>query len=142
MSIDLGAILDGVQPVLESAIISMGTEGSLLRNPGRHGDQAVDPATLAVTDPTPDQVMASAVPAIVVPATGGAQNPDGPHLTSTTDDYLILLLPDQTAVVKHWLFRVDASRDPRLVGRQFHIVRVADGSPGAVRRLEAQAVRG
>lgn len=141
MSIDLGAILDQVQPVIEALIESAGTVVTLLDNPQRAVDEQVDPDDLSSIDPTPDAPNDTGIPALVVPAISLAQQQDGPQLTSRTDNYVVLLLPDQEPPAVHTMVRVDECRDTALLGMRLHVLGVSGSSAGAVRRLDCGPIR-
>lgn len=140
MSIDVGAILDGVQPLVEAAIDTMGTTVTVRRNPAGGQDKTTDRATGAVTDPAPATAVHTAIPAIVIPLAGGAALPDGVNLDGRVDGYRVLLLPSVTDVQKRDEVQVVASRDTRLAGRAMTVERVPDSSAGAVRVLECEAL--
>lgn len=138
MSIDLGQIIDAASPYLVSLIETSGTTGSIIANPGRATDETVGD-DLSTTDPTPDATFDTGVEALVLPDQGSAQQPAGPGLTLVADRYRILLLPDQDLPAGLlWLFRVDESLDPQLVGRRFVVERVQAATPGLVRVLETR----
>lgn len=141
MSIDLGAILDQVQPVIVSIIESSGTTVDLLKNPQGAMDETVNPATLASTDPTPDEPLAAGIPALVIPAASIAQQADGPHLISQAEPYTVLLLPDQTPPPVHGLVVVATCRDTKLIELRLEVLSVTGSSAGAVRRLGCGPVR-
>lgn len=138
MSIDLGAILDGVQPLVEDAIVTIGTEATILVNRQHGTDEQVND-DLTTSDPTPDVPFATEVPALFVPDPGGAQQPVGPGVTVLADGYTVLLLPDQELPPGLlWIIRPDVSRDPAIIGVRFVVRRVAGGSAGAVRQLRCE----
>ena len=139
MSIDLGQILDSVQPLVEAAIETMGTTVTIRRNPAGGQDQVTDRSTLAVTDPAGGADVHVEIPAIVIPLAGGAALPDGVNLDGVVDGYKVLLLPDVVDVQERDEIEVIASRDGRLPTRRMLVDKVPDSSAGMVRTLECEA---
>ena len=140
MTVDLSAILDQVQPVIDSAVESVGSEWTITRNPG--GDVGpVNRSTGRVVDPTPPTTVATAVLALWAPDTGaGAQQPEGPNLPGSVEAGTMVLTADVVDVQERDVFTCTLSRDPRLVGRAYRATKVPDGSAGAVRLVRCEAL--
>ncbi len=139
MSLDIGPLLELGAQLAADAINTSGTVVDIHRNPGGTNRAAVNRQTLEVTDPTPAAPLHRALPAIVVAQQSAAQQPQGPNLDEQRDAYVVTLLPTVTDVRERDEVTVTASLDDRLTGRTLVVLRVADGTAGAVRVLHCEA---
>lgn len=140
MSIDLGAILDGVQPVIDSAVETIGSEWTIWRNPRGTQDRVTDRVTGKVVDADPEQAIATGLPGIWAPDTGaGAQQFAGVNLPGAAETGSLVLMSDVVDVLERDVVECTLSRDERLVGRRFVVRKVPDGSAGVVRLLRCEA---
>lgn len=139
MSIDVGQILDQVQPLVESAILTVGSQWTQTRNPRGRQNAPTDRATGKAADPDPPTVVATGLPGIWVPDNAaGGQRYDGPNLPGSTEAGSLLLLPAVVDVQERDEFTCTDSRDLRLIGRTVKVTKVPDASAGAVRTLRAE----
>jgi hypothetical protein len=141
VSIDLGQILDVAQPYVDSAIDTVGSEWTILRNPAGVQDKTVNRTTGGATETSPEQTVATGVPGLWVPDSGqGAPTTDGKNLSSWTETGTMLFHSDLVDVQARDVLECTASRDPRLAaGRRFAVKTVPDGSAGVVRQVRCEA---
>jgi hypothetical protein len=135
--LDLGPVLDRATTLLGQALQTVGTVVDLVRpGPGA----TVDPETTA-TVPGAETVLATGVPALVVPDAPGGLERIYPGAREGQEPRIRVLLPPEYVDLRRGdEIRVTESRDERLVGARLTISVMVDNSAGVGRTVLALRV--
>lgn len=134
MTIDLGAIIDSVTPLVGSVLDTSGSVVDVLRNPNLLDDATVDPDTLQIVDPTPETTVEYDLAALIMPA-GASLRPTAPQVQQTPGKYTVKISADVTDVKVRDIIRPSDCRNAALIGARLRVDSIDDDGTGLLRVL-------
>lgn len=136
MTLNVTQVFDRGAKILSQAIATSGTTVTISRD-ADDLDATVDFDTLAITDPTPAQQLATGVKAFVT-TTGNATVDVGPGRTAAPSTFHVFLPITVTNVADGDVLTVTRTRDTRLAGARLLVTEVLDDAAGVARQLAAR----
>jgi hypothetical protein len=137
VTLDLGAIIDSVTPLVGSVLDTSGTVVDILRDANLYDDATIDPTTLQIVDPTPEATVESEISALIMPA-GAGQRPTAPQVQQTPGDYTVKISADVTDVKAKDVIVPSQCRDIALIGARLRILSVESSGAGLLRTLNCR----
>lgn len=134
MTIDLGAIIDSVTPLVGSVLDTSGTVVDILRDASLYDDATIDPDTLQIVDPTPETTVEYDLAALIMPA-GVSLRPTAPQIQQTPGKYTVKISTDVTDVKVRDIIRPSDCRNQALIGARLRVESIEDDGSGLLRIL-------
>jgi hypothetical protein len=134
--VNLAALAAGGATLLEQAIATSGTTVTISRDSDDQ-DETVDLDTLAVSDPTSTDPIATDVAALIV-TTAATDVPVGTDRSLAEPTFRVFFPVTVTDVQQNDVLTVTASRDTQLTGAQLLVTAVLPDALGVRRQLEAR----